>query len=259
MKFENILGLTVMKFTGVLSYAVVLMAVSESAYSRNLLPGEVETVSSGATPEAWFIPATATLSINSAGALSIEVGGGTLNGDTAATSQVDAYSGARINLARSTVTSTGFDTALALTDSSATVTGSTLTSQGRAMSLARDLQIPVGSTATVTSSTLLGGTSGAAVTSLSTLNLVNSRMEGVDADGIGLELLGGHANVSGRSQVIGESNGVMFAEDTVLNPGDVMGQGRLTVDGASVQGRTGAAINVNFATPAGRPAGLDRS
>lgn len=253
MKFEKILGLTVMRFTGALSYAVAIMAVSESAYSRNLLPGEVETVSSGATPEAWFIPATATLNINGAGALNIQVGGGTLNGDTAATSQIDASSDARVNLARSTVTSTGFDTALALTDSSATVIGSTLTSQGRAMSLARDLLIPVGSTATVTSSTLLGGISGAAVTSLSTLNLVDTRVEGTDPDGIGLELFGGHANVSADSQIIGGLNGVMFGEDTVLNPGDVMGQSRLTVDGSTVQGRTGAAISVNFATPAGQP------
>lgn len=253
MKFEKILGPTVMKFTGVLSYAVVIMAASESAYSRNLLPGEVETVSSGATPEAWFIPATATLNINDAGALNIEVGGGTLNGDTAATSQIDAASGARINLARSTVTSTGFDTALALTDSLATVTGSTLTSQGRAMSLARDLQIPVGSTATVTGSTLLGGISGAAVTSLSTLNLVDTRVEGTDPDGIGLELYGGHANVSAGSQIIGGLNGVMFGEDTVLNPGDLTGQSQLKLDRSTVQGRTGAAINVNFATPAGQP------
>ncbi|PQP00437.1 autotransporter outer membrane beta-barrel domain-containing protein [Pseudomonas frederiksbergensis] len=253
MKFEKILGLTVMKFTGVLSYAVAIMAASESAYSRNLLPGEVETVSSGATPEAWFIPATATLNINGAGALNILVGGGTLNGDTAATSQIDASSGARINLARSTVTSTGFDTALALTDSSATVIGSTLTSQGRAMSLARDLQIPVGSTATVTGSTLLGGISGAAVTSLSTLNLADTRVEGTDPDGIGLELVGGHANVSAGSQIIGGLNGVMFGEDTVLNPGDRTGQSQLKLDGSTVQGRTGAAINVNFATPAGQP------
>jgi outer membrane autotransporter protein len=257
MKFEKILGLTIIKFKGVLSYAVVIMAVSESAYSRNLLPGEVGTVSSGATPEAWFIPATATLNINGAGALNIGVGGGTLNGDTAATSQIDASSGARINLARSTVTSTGFDTALALTDSSATVTGSTLTSQGRAISLARNLLIPVGSTATVTSSTLLGGTSGAAVTSLSTLNLVDTRVEGTDSDGIGLELFGGHANVSAGSQAAGGLNGVVFGDDTVLNPGDVMGQSQLKVDGSTVRGRTGAAISVNFATPAGQPVLID--
>ncbi|HJR31175.1 MAG TPA: autotransporter outer membrane beta-barrel domain-containing protein [Pseudomonas sp.] len=253
MKFEKRLGPTVIKFTGVLSYAAVLMATSESAYSRNLSPGEVATVSTGATPEAWFIPTTAILNINDAGALNIQVGGGTLNADTAVSSQIDASAGARVNLAGSTVTSTGFDTALALTDSSATVTGSTLTSQGRAMSLARDLQIPVGSTATVTGSTLLGGNSGAAVTSLSTLNLADTRVEGTDPDGIGLELYGGHANVSADSKIIGGLNGVMFGEDTVLNPGDLTGQSRLKLDGSTVQGLTGAAINVNFAPPAGQP------
>jgi hypothetical protein len=103
------------------------------------------------------------------------------------------------------------------------------------MSLARDLLIPVGSTATVTSSTLLGGTSGAAVTSLSTLNLVNTRVEGTDSDSIGLELFGGHANVSADSRITGGLNGVMFGGDTVLNPGDVTGQSRLKLDGSTVQ------------------------
>lgn len=257
MKFEKVLGLTGFKFIGSISCAVVIMSASESAYSRILLPGEVETVSGGAIPETWFIPATAVLNLNGAGALDIVVGGGTLNADTAITSQIHASSNARINLTQSTVTSAGFDTALALTDSTATVTGSTLTSQSTALSLARDLLIPVGSVATVIDSTLLGGTSGAAVTSFSTLNLGSTRVEGTDAGGIGLELIGGHANVSTGSQIIGELNGVMFEEDIFLDPSAVTAQSQLIVDGSTVQGRTGAAISVNFATPSGQPVLID--
>ncbi|QAX85235.1 autotransporter outer membrane beta-barrel domain-containing protein [Pseudomonas sp. DTU12.3] len=253
MTFEKRLRPTVLKFTGMLSYAAMLMALSASAFSRNLNPGEVETVSAGTIPEAWFIPATATLNIDGAGALNIVASGGALNAVSAITSQIDASANTRVTLDGSTVTGSNFDSALSLTDSTATVTGSTLTSDGRAMSLARDLQIPVGSTATVTGSTLLGGASGAAVTSLSTLNLVGTHAEGTDADGIGLELYGGNANVSAGSRVIGELNGVMFGQDTLLNPADVTAQSVLKVDGSTVQGRTGAAINVDFATPAGQP------
>ncbi|WP_256584159.1 hypothetical protein [Pseudomonas sp. Irchel 3F6] len=253
MTFENSLGPTVLKLTGTLSCAALLIAISETAFSRNLNPGEVETVSVGATPEAWFIPATATLNVNGGDTLNIVVGGGTLNAISASTSQIEASADARVSLDAATVTASNFDTALSLTDSSAVVSGSTLSSDGRAMSLARDLNIPVGSTATVTGSTLTGGFSGAAVTSLSTLNLVDSRVEGTDADGVGLELYGGNANISAASEVIGELDGIIFGEDTVLNPSDVTAQSVLKIDGSTVQGRTGAAINVDFATPDDQP------
>lgn len=252
MTFEKCLGPTVLKLTGTLSCAALLIAISETAFSRNLNPGEVETVSVGATPEAWFIPATATLNLNGGDALDIVVGGGTLNAISAKTSQIEA-SNAFVTLDGATVTGSNFDTALSLTDSSAVVSGSTLSSDGRAMLLARDLNIPVGSTATVTGSTLTGGFSGAAVTSLSTLNLVDSRVEGTDADGVGLELYGGNANISAASEVIGELDGIIFGEDTVLNPSDVTAQSVLKVDGSTVQGRTGAAIKVDFATPDDQP------
>jgi outer membrane autotransporter protein len=253
MTFENSLGPTVLKLTGTLSCAAILIAISETAFSRNLNPGEVETVSGGATPEAWFIPATATLNVNGGDTLNIVVGGGTLNAISASTSQIEASADARVSLDAATVTASNFDTALSLTDSSAVVSGSTLSSDGRAMLLARDLNVPVGSTATVTGSTLTGGFSGAAVTSLSTLNLVDSRVEGTDADGVGLELYGGNANISAASEVIGELDGIIFGEDTVLNPSDVTAQSVLKIDGSTVQGRTGAAIKVDFETPDDQP------
>jgi outer membrane autotransporter protein len=253
MTIEKRLGPTVFKITGTLSYVAVLVAFSDESFSRNLNPGDVETVSVGAAPEAWFIPATATLNINGGDALDIVVGGGTLNAISANTSQIDASADALVTLDGATVTGSNFDTALSLTDSSAVVSGSTLSSDGRAMSLARDLNTPVGSTATVTGSTLTGGFSGAAVTSLSTLNLLNSRVEGIDADGVGLELYGGSANISADSRVIGELNGIIFGEDTVLNPSDVTAQSLLKVDGSTVQGRTGAAIKLDFATPDDQP------
>ncbi|AWA39806.1 autotransporter outer membrane beta-barrel domain-containing protein [Pseudomonas fluorescens] len=257
MKFEKIPGLTFMKFTGVLTYAVVIMTTSEPANARNLQPGEVATVSTGATPEAWFVPTTATLNINGASALDIQVGGGALNGDNATTSQIDASAGARVDLGGSTVTSTGFEAALALTDSLATLSNSTLISQGAALTLARDLLTAVGSTATVTGSTLHGGTFGAAVTSLSTLNLINTQVSATDADGIGLALFGGNANVSARSKITGGLNGVTFGQDTVANPGDVTGQSHLILDNATVEGISGAAITVDLATPAGQPVLID--
>ena len=116
MTIEKRLGPTVLKITGTLSYAAVLVAFSEVSFSRNLNPGEVETVSVGATPEAWFIPATATLNLNGGNALDIVVGGGTLNAISANTSQIEASADAHVTLDGAMVTGSNFDTALSLTD-----------------------------------------------------------------------------------------------------------------------------------------------
>ena len=200
------------------------------------------------------MPGTAVLNLDDTQALNISLNGGTLNAAAAVTAPIEASSEAQVNLSRSTVTSSGFDTAVSLVDSTATITGSTLSSQGTALSLARNLAAPGGSTATVTDSSLQGGIYGAAVTSLSTLNLINSRATASDPDGVGLELLGGTANVSAGSSVVGGLNGVMFEQDT---PAASAGQGQLTVDGSTIQGLTGAAISVNYASPADQPVLID--
>lgn len=257
MKLEKTSGLSPLKFTGMISWIAVMLIASGSVCARTLLPGEIATVSSGTTPESWVVPTSAVLNLNSAGALNISLGGGTLNAETGSTSQIsqiEAFSGSNVNLTRSTVNTSGFDTALSLVDSTATVTGSSLISQGTALTLARDLATSAGSTATVNDSDLQGGTLGAAVTSLSTLSLVNSRISALDTDGIGLDLLGGNANVSAGSRVVGELNGVMFEEDS---PATVVSPGQLIVDGSTIQGLTGAAISVNYVAPIGQSVLID--
>ncbi|WP_025109930.1 autotransporter outer membrane beta-barrel domain-containing protein [Pseudomonas sp. H1h] len=254
MKLEKTSGLTSLKCAGALSWAATLLIAPDYVYARTLLPGEVATVSGPVVPEAWTVPGTAVLNLDATQTLNISLNGGTLNAAAAVTAPIEASSEAQVNLSRSTVTSSGFDTAVSLIDSTATITGSTLTSQGTALALARDLSAPGGSTATVTDSTLQGGIYGAAVTSLSTLNLINSRAIATDPQGVGLTLLGGTANVSADSRVVGDLNGVMFEQDT---PAALAGQGRLTVDGSTIQGLTGAAISVNFASPADQPVLID--
>ncbi|WP_414892897.1 autotransporter outer membrane beta-barrel domain-containing protein [Pseudomonas serboccidentalis] len=254
MKLEKTSGLTSLKFAGALSWAATLLISPDYVSARALLPGEVATVSGPVVPEAWSVPGTAVLNLDDTQALNISLNGGTLNAAAAVTAPIEASSEAQVNLSRSTVTSSGFDTAVSLVDSTATITGSTLSSQGTALSLARNLAAPGGSTATVTDSSLQGGIYGAAVTSLSTLNLINSRATAADPDGVGLELLGGTANVSAGSSVVGGLNGVMFEQDT---PAASAGQGQLTVDGSTIQGLTGAAISVNYASPADQPVLID--
>ncbi|MCY0106939.1 autotransporter outer membrane beta-barrel domain-containing protein [Pseudomonas monsensis] len=252
MKLKRASGLTSLKMVGAYSCTAVMLIVSDATFARTLLPGDIETVSGPVTPESWVVPATAVLNLDHTSTLGISLGGGALNADNAVISQIQASTNARINLAQSTVTSAGFDTAVSLIDSNATVTGSTLTSQGIALSLARDSTTSVGSTATVTGSTLQGGVYGAAVTSLSTLNLIDSKVNALDTNGIGLSLFGGNANVSANSRIVGDLNGVIFEEDI-----PALGVSVLKVDGSTVEGITGAAINVNYATAAGESVLID--
>lgn len=257
MKYEKLIQLKSHRSFGVISCFFLLTMTTAPAYSRALLPGEVATVSVGSTPESWTVPDAATLNIDGTDALDIVVDAGTLNATNATTSQINTSTAATINLVNSTVTSTVFDAALFLIDSTATVTGSTLTSQETALKLVRDLQAPIGSTATVTNSTLVGNLGGAAVTSLSTLNLINTRLEGSSANAVGLSLFGGNANISAGSQIIGGLNGVSFEADFFEDPSTITPASRLTLDNSSIQGGTGAAINVNVVTSTGEPVLID--
>ncbi|MGF6113283.1 autotransporter outer membrane beta-barrel domain-containing protein [Pseudomonas sp. ADAK2] len=257
MKYEKLHYLKLNRPVGVVSCLFILMMAAAPAYSRALLPGESATVAVGSTPESWAVPTGATLNINGTGALDIDVAAGTLNTNNATTSGINGSTAANINLVNSTVTSTVFDAALVLTDSTGTVMGSTLISQEIALKLVRDLLAPVGSSATLTNSTLLGNLGGAAVTSLSTLNLINTRVEGTSANAVGLSLHGGHANASAGSQIFGGFNGVSFEADTFADPSTITPASHLTLDNSSVQSGTGAAISVNVVTPAGQPVLID--
>lgn len=257
MKCKRLIYVKPHRTLGVVSCFFLLTTMAAPAYSRVLLPGEVATVPTGSAPESWTVPDAATLNINNTDALDINVVSGTLNINNANTAQINASTASNMNLVNSTVTSAVFDAALTLMDSRGTVTGSTLTSQEFALKLVRDLDAPVGSSATVTNSTLLGNFGGAAVTSLSTLDLVNTRVEGRGADAVGLNLLGGNANARAGSQIIGGLHGVNFEADFFSDPTEITPASRLTLDNSSVQGGTGAAINVNLVTPAGQPVLID--
>ncbi|PWE38174.1 autotransporter outer membrane beta-barrel domain-containing protein [Pseudomonas prosekii] len=236
----------------------LLILTTGNVCARSLDPGETETVTPGSAPEAWYIPPAAVLNLNGADALEIEVGRGTLNAQSATTAQIDAFSGATVNLIDSTVVNTTTNAALSLLDSRATITTSSLNSQGYALTLARDLRpVSIGSSATITNSTLTGELGGGAVTSFSSLNLIGSRLEGTGTLANGLELAGGHANVSAASQIVGSIHGVEFQEDSMFAPTEFTAQSHLTLDNSSVQGRTGAAIRVDFATPAGQAVLID--
>jgi len=160
----------------------------------------------------------------------------TANGAT--TYNIRAETRSSVTLNGSTVTSVSSNVGVELVDSSAVITGSTVTGNRQGLSLGSTAAAPVGSTATVTDSTISGGTTGVLAGALSELTL-NRSVVTSGSSGRGIQLANGSVSAT-ASTVRGGDNGVLFV------PGGSVGTpGRLVLDSTLVQGQSGAAIAVN--------------
>lgn len=228
--------------------SIALLLVSTQAQARNLLPGETETITGPNTPESWGLASGSRLTVNNGQTLGIFATGASLEVNTGTTAEISAHNGSNVALNNALVSTTGFNPALELVNSTATIIDSTLTAEDAALQLVYDVNNPIGSTATVTGSTLQGGTAGALGTSSSILNFTDSTVQGTNANGVGLDLRGAQATATGDTRIIGGLNGVLFQSDGPLNT-----PGSLSLDNSSVQGISGAAIRVDLANAAATP------
>ncbi|MCW8274995.1 autotransporter outer membrane beta-barrel domain-containing protein [Pseudomonas sp. PCH199] len=160
-----------------------------------------------------------------------------LTANGASTTQIRAETGSSLTLTGTTVSASASTIGVDLVDSSATITGSNVTGRSTGLSVGSNITVGQGSKATVTSSNVTGGAVGAVVSGLSQLDLNQTTLVGTS--GFGLQLANGQVSANG-STIQGGINGVLLTTDqTVSQPG------RLTLNGTTVRGQSGAAIVVN--------------
>jgi outer membrane autotransporter protein len=215
--------------------ALTLIATCEQTWGLNLPPGASVTVVAGETAQRW--------SLNAAN-LVVAPGGQTLDISTTA--------GSTVTLNGATVFATSLR-GLVLTESTAVITDSTLTSTGNTgLSVVRGVDDSVpGSTATVTNSVISAAGRGLNVSGGSTATVINSTITGTGAvgasiagDGLGISLVGGEAILQG-SQATGSSHGAGLFSNTSTTATPT-----LVLNAASLTSGAGSAILVgNLGTP----------
>ncbi|MGH8334147.1 MAG: autotransporter outer membrane beta-barrel domain-containing protein, partial [Pseudomonas sp.] len=140
--------------TGYLLAAIALG--TPTVYARTLLPGESETVTNPPTPEAWTVSQGGTLTINNANALSITSQNANIIFNGGQSGRVEARDDSRLSLSGATVNSSTGRGALSLSDSSATIDNSTITSTNSfGLLLGRNINTPASSSATVTGGSVI--------------------------------------------------------------------------------------------------------
>lgn len=158
--------------------------------------------------------------------------GATLTANGAGTLNVFVEQGSAVVLNGSSVAGTG--SGVVLLNSTANVVGSTITGTTTGLSIGRVSTDPVGSSATVQASTISGNLIGVQLGSRSEFTVRDSQISGGT---VGLQMGNGSATVYGGT--LTGRNGVG------INPGnDLSMPNKLMLDGATVQGTTGAAILV---------------
>ena len=160
--------------------------------------------------------------------------GWTLTANAATTQNIEVNE-SKLVLNGSTVNGNGTEPGVSLYGSKATITGSTLTSDGIALRVAADTV--TGSVAQVFSSTITGMSRGATVSHLSLLEMTDTTLLANAADGIGLEVFNGNASAV-RGTIVGGLNGIQVSD--YINPENAV----INLDSTTVTGRTGAAIIV---------------
>ncbi|RON41515.1 autotransporter outer membrane beta-barrel domain-containing protein [Pseudomonas brassicacearum] len=165
-------------------------------------------------------------------------GGGVLNTSGAQTFEVFVQSGSALNAIGGTFTGRNGLSGINVSNSQTTLTGATVTSDGAALWLTRQGSTTTGSTGVVSDSIIRGGTAGVLITGLSTLELNGGEVTGSLPYSVGIDYFGGEVRATGTT-ISGGENGARMAAD-----GAGLGSTRLTLSGASLEGRAGSAILV---------------
>lgn len=164
--------------------------------------------------------------------------GSALNATGAQTYEVFIESGSSINATGGTFSGRNGNSGLNVSNSQATVTDATLTSDRSALWLTRQRPTTTGSSAVVMNSILRGGTAGVLITDLSSLELIGGEVTGVQASSVGIEFFGGEVKATGTT-ISGGLNGARLGFN-----GLGLGGTSLTLDGSTLEGRTSSAILV---------------
>ncbi|MHC8291312.1 autotransporter outer membrane beta-barrel domain-containing protein [Pseudomonas sp. XS1P51] len=162
-----------------------------------------------------------------------------LNMTGATTQSVTVLSGSTLNINGAIVNGNNGGNGITINSSQATINQATVTSDAIALLVNRPNGSTQGSTVTATDSQFSGGVSGATVTGLSTLELINSQVTGTAAGSVGLDISGGVVRAMAGTRISGDASGVLMKNDPANQ-----GNASLVLNNSSVEGRNGAAIVV---------------
>lgn len=202
-----------------LSIAPFLL-VGELAHGRVLVPGEVLSIDGTTAADNYVLNGASTLNANGAQTRDITVNKSTLNLNGTAV-QATGANGVTLNSGR------------------ANIAGSAISSDRVGLAVSRDPAGTLGSTATVSDSSISGVTAGVALSGLSDLTLVRSTVTGTGANAAGLRMFGGSATATG-STISGNSSGIFLGADNLVNAPVT-----LNLDSTNVSGLNGSAILVD--------------
>ena len=208
------LTLPLLKWVSVFSFG----CISPSAWAV-VLDNQTLTISSGTPLDGYVL-------INQSG----------LTVDGAQTASISVIDSVLSILRGDTLTSNGV--AINLVDSQASIANATITSRG-SVGLLLAHGAGEGSTASVSNSTIQGGSVGIQVNAGGELTLADSQVSATAANSDGLRLQGGTAQVS-NSSIVGQNFGVRMLRESELRP-DVAA---LRLDNSSVSSVTGNGIEV---------------
>ncbi|WP_253911938.1 autotransporter outer membrane beta-barrel domain-containing protein [Pseudomonas sp. CVAP len=233
--------------------SLALMSMIAPDASAQRLDGTSLTISAPGVTRDWELYSGAELTVDGMSTFAIDATKSTLNVNAGTTQQISARQGSTVNLVNTTVNAADGNTGVTLIDSVATITDSTINSNELGMRIARNAGGDIGSTATVSGSTITGETGGAWVTGLSTLKLSNSTLQGTGASSYGLRLTNGSVTASNGSHIIGGQNGLLLGLDSnvVSQPNTV------ALDNSSVVGGSDSAILVDYAGKDSAPTQID--
>lgn len=214
------------------------LSLCVAAHAGTLTPGQSAVIGPADPTEAW--------SVDHAD-LSIIAGGNVLS--------INAFNGARVGMTGANITANtsalirSSSGQVSLTDTSLVNTG------GRVLLMTSNSGV---GQADITGSSLVGSGIGASSEDNNTLNLSSSRLEGLARDttalnaGTGL-FIAGNSQVSATngSAIVGDAQGIFLRFTSLSDP--TAGPARVTVDGSSVEGRTGAGVLIDAARPGDLP------
>ncbi|ALI05193.1 MULTISPECIES: autotransporter outer membrane beta-barrel domain-containing protein [unclassified Pseudomonas] len=233
--------------------SLVLMSMIAPDASAQRLDGTSLTISAPGVTRDWQLYSGAKLTVDGMSTFAIDAIRSTLNVNAGTTQQISARQGSTVNLVNTTVNAADGNTAIVLVDSVAIITDSTINSNQLGMRIARNAGGDIGSTATVSGSTITGVTGGAWVTGLSALNLSNSTLQGTGTTSYGLRLTNGSVTASNGSHIIGGQNGLILG----LDPNVVSQPNTVVLNKSSVVGGSGSAILVDYASKDSTPTQID--
>lgn len=224
----------------------LMMLIGPSAQAASIPPGGTQTITNADPIENWVLNQGSTLNAIGADTLNISATTATLNVTGGSTGQISAQINSALNLTGVAVdNSTGAGAAVLISNSTADIADSQVTSNDIGLQIIRSNSTQTGSRASLTGGTTVVALNGGAfATGYSQLNLTNSSVQGTDAASYGVRLTNAELNATG-STVIGGLNGLQIGREMALARASAV-----TLDQTRVEGQSGAAIIVGFQ---GRP------